>query len=165
MKNIFLPLITIAISIAAAWCTAGYAFRAQYKGGKIQLLDIIIRYYIVVINVFDKSTKKISENKIDQKIYVNGIKIIGEDLRVLITNPYFNKLIEKNPKISKLLVLLQRDNVIIENSEFLVNNKIYKEFSEIFDYISNELPKKYLSKNEFYKEICNTKKILDIENK
>jgi hypothetical protein len=153
MNDILLTVATIFISFVTAWYSASYSFRKNYKEGKMQLLEIIMRYYIVLINAFEKDTRKISESKASQLMYTYGIKVIEEDLRKLITNPYFNNLIEKYPQTSKLLVQLQRSYISLSNSEFSINSDILKLFSEIFHTISPELPRKYLSENPFYTEL------------
>jgi len=169
MQDIFLTVITIIISMIMAWFTASYAIRKNYKEGKIQLFEIIIRYFILLINLFDKKTSKISEDNVSKRLYSSGISIIEKDLRALITNPYFNKLIEKNPKISKLLVLLQRNNIIaqdiLKEPKYRLDFGIYNMFSEIFDALKKELPKKYLTKDPIYKEVLELKKSLDKQMK
>jgi hypothetical protein len=161
MEDIFIPILSIIASIFTAYFSAKYVFSRQFQQGKIQLLDISVRYFLIFLNLFDKETKKVLTDKISKKQYIYSLTLIEQDLRQLTMNPYYNQLNKKYPEISKLLVLLQREIIFLESNDLAANQDTYQYFSKIYTLLKKELPKKYLSNEGFIGELNTLQKSLD----
>lgn len=155
IKDVFLPLATIVVSMIVAFYTATYAIRREQRHGRFRLQEICRRYIINAYNAFDRNTNNIRNTPLDKKMYVEELKKINNSLDDLVKNFYFGVLVAKYPIVSKVLVQLGRELIQHEsNDDFALNTGSIKDINELYDIIRKEVPSRYLQ-SEFETQIDN----------
>lgn len=121
-------------------------FDTEEKKGEIILIFTIQRYFVAFYNLFENKIPNrptLRENPIVQKQFIKENKSIEEDLKGLINNPAYLKLLEKYPHINKNRVGLSFDIVDMEHriktsKDFQINYHTYFVFKELFGLLKNE---------------------------
>lgn len=144
IMNFGIPMFSIVVSIFVAYFTAHHEFKKQYTSGGIQLLEIVRRYFLNIINALDPRTGKIKTSHLDKTMYVNELETIDSEISNLVANPFFVNIIKKNPMISKLMLQLRRE--IVEHKEtpkrFGLNPGTIQDFYQVYRYLKSELSRK-----------------------
>ena len=141
LKDILIPVVSIVVSIIVAYLTAVYTVRRESSHGRLRLLELVRRYFINVLNAFDRGSMKIKKDELSKKMYVEELHSILQSLENLMAHPYFARLIVRYPLLSK--VLLQTRRELVEHdfqSSFALNAGTMTEFWRLHQILQKELP-------------------------
>jgi hypothetical protein len=146
-------------------------FDTEERKGEIVLIFTIHRYFMAFYNLFENkipNKPSIKNNAIVQKQFIKECKSIEEDLKELINNPAYIKLLEKYPHINKNRVGLSFDIVDMEyriekSKEFQINYYTYFVFKDLFFLLKNEYKDNALFKSDIINDIEKSFEIIKIE--
>jgi hypothetical protein len=142
IKDIYIPVSSIILSIVVAYVTAVYAIRRESSQGRLRMLELVRRYFLNVVNAFDQNTKLIKNDTMAKKMYVRELEAILKELGDLVAHPYFSVLIARYPLLSKLLIQARRELVEHEvQSSFAINLGTITEFWRLHSILRKDLPK------------------------
>lgn len=144
--SVIIPLISIVVSVILAYITALYAIRRELTLGKLQLLDLIRRYFLCFWNAFDRETKKALSNPVHIAVHLREMKAIANSLQQLIAHPFFAKLIIEYPSVSKLIYMIERDIVWEEQQpdQTYVSTDTLQEMYFLHNLLCELMPKKWI---------------------
>lgn len=141
-KDILIPLASIVVSIVVAYLTAQYTVRREFRQGRLRMLELVRRYFLNVVNSFDRHTQEIRKDDLSKRMYVEELKAILGELSAMVAHPYFSVLVARYPMLSKLLVQVRRE--LVEHSvqtSFAINQGTLKEFWRVHVILKKDLPR------------------------
>lgn len=136
--------------------------RFESQKGEVQLLSIIIRFFISFNSAWDISNPKNAQLKKDIvsiKQFIIESNTIAADLNTLINNPFYIGLIEKHPIIVKTVVQLRRDIVDQEIksqnnlNDFALSSESFTNFYDLFYLLKSEQKNSDIFKRELITEL------------
>lgn len=135
-------------------------FDTEKRKGEMILIFTIHRYFIAFYNLFENKIPNkptIKQNKIVQKQFIKECKSIESDLKKLLDNPTYIKLLENYPHLNKNRVVLSFDIVDMEerlkSSKFDINYYTYFAFKDLFFLLKKEYKENALFKSVVMSEI------------
>jgi hypothetical protein len=156
IKDIILPIITIAVSIILAYLSTKWTINNQYRQGKYQFFEIVSRYFINAYNSIDITTvpPRTKLEPIDKIYQLEELRAIHQDISKLLDNPYYIELLKKFPEISMINIALRREIIDLEKAtQVTLKPDNIDLFYKIYKNIKKGIPKRVFKNNKAYQEI------------
>jgi hypothetical protein len=133
IKDSVIPLLTVVLSALIAYYISERVVRAEIKKGRVLLQTFAQRYFISFGNSFDLSTGLILDDELSKKKHMAELEAILTDFSSLFTNAFYQRLIDKTPRLIKCQVSARRELIEHKSKQgFLLNSGTATDFAELY---------------------------------
>ncbi len=133
MIELIIAGIGVVASVFVAYHVAQRATRAEEEKGKAFLKHLSQRYFMSFLNTFDRETNQIRNDSLSKAQYLAELDSILEDFSTLATNPFYVRLLAREPLATKCLVQARRERIEHQlSSTFALNIGTAKGFAVMY---------------------------------